>query len=67
MSMSVNGARDYLIFAMENLHSMTNNVYYEEGEDLADRIEVDLEDVEYHIEKCREALRDYKEALESEE
>ena len=65
--MSVEQARDKLIYTMEVLESLATNHYDEDGTYLIDRIECDLEIIEDQIRDCKEALMEYAEALESED
>ena len=58
--------RDLLISSLEALQSAANNTYYEDGEDLIERVECDLETIAEYLVSCKEALRDYKYALQEE-
>lgn len=65
--MSIERKLDDLLYRMEELKSIANNNYDEDGRDLIDRIEIDLEDIEYQVQRCKEALGEYEYALDNEE
>ena len=65
--MNIEKARENLMYKMEQLEAMANNYYNEDGQELVDRIECDLDDLEYQIQQCKEALADYEYALDNEE
>ena len=66
--MSIESAREDLMYRLEQLVGAVNSDYDEDGRDLIDRIEEDLDDAEFYIQRCKDALDEYEEALnESEE
>ena len=58
--------RDLLISSLEALQSATSNTYYEDGEYLIERVECDLETIAACLVSCKEALIDYRYALQEE-